>query len=214
MTGQIFFVKSFLTLKENLEKVHEIVKNNFFKGISSLSDYICEKFGLKHLNGKNQRSTVNKALRKLNDQGKLELPWQKIDRKHNVRELKERIKPCRKPNENEDAKINAVFVSKDDESNVIYNTFLRDEVSGEKRVIIGYKMRYVIKSGDEIVGILGFSSPDSKSRYRDSALGLKKDQRDKCLKYCLNLRHIFMRKGWESYLGQSYSLENRKIRNC
>lgn len=200
-------IKLVLSDPAKIADVIRILKTEKFTGITGFTNYICEHFGFRTPNGINQTSTVNAALRNLEDQGVLSLPWPKTEKTHSYRISEEPPVACKEP-EVIDGKcqISIVLINNNREDLEKYNTILKKEFPEAKIELIGRVFRYFVKSGDKIVGLLGFSSADLHSSHRDSCLSLKKADAEAALPYFVNLRHIFMRKGWETYLKEALEL--------
>ena len=191
-------IKTTLSTPDSISKINEMLNNRYYGNITSFSRDLCKELNLFSPNGQKQVSTCTTALRNLHEHGCICLPFVKVDKTTSHSIFEESPFLSNPQSMTEDLNVVPVLT---DEDKKVYNTILLLEYKNKTRELIGRQYKYLIKNDKgECVGIFGVDSPNLNCKKRDLSLGFTLDLRSQYLHYIVNLRHIFMRSGWENYL--------------
>ena len=194
--------------------VEESLLSRSWKGIKEYGGYLCELLGFKAPNGTEQISGCCKSLRVLEDQGKITLPFKKVTRELNPTKADPSCPPARVPKNGESEEISLSRV--DTPTERAYFKEIVDSATGsdhpDRDVLIGRQVKYLIKSGEDIVGVIGFDSPNLNSAKRSLKLNITfPKNKNVYLHYFINLRILVMRNGWRDYRNRVIELATKQI---
>ena len=203
-------IKTTLSQPESLRFLQDLLRGNGYSGIAAFTKAVCEKFDFKLPNGTEMLATTITALHKLKEQGLLDLPFEKGEQIDSSTAL-EPVPLPKKPDLNAEKSGLKLVLVEGKERIAIYDSIFALE-SGCSRALIGRQVEYLIENSDgECVGIFGFDSPNLNCQARDSKLGLNKEWRSRYLHYFVNLRHFYMRVGWEGYFQEALALLEKHL---
>ena len=193
-----------------------LIKNlltNTWSGIRSLASKVAEVMDFCAPNGDKQISSCVKALRDLEKQGKINLDQFPLKEKVSDTQSVISCQPVRMPKNDADEEISLTCVRTKEEK-IIYQGFDKSISTTDlpnRDILVGRQVKYVITSGEDVIGIIGFDSPTRNDFQRDSSLKFNVRAKSKFLHYFVNLRKIKMANGWNAYRQKAINLALERI---
>ena len=189
----------------------EKVKAGFRKFVEN----VAEVFGYDAPNGEKQISSTGSALRALETQGKIDLS---MFPKKPQSVSTSAISPCppaRTPKNGTVENISICLVETPEQRGyfreIVDST--TDTNNQNRKNLIGRQVKYLVKSDEDIVGVIGFDSPNLNSAERAAALCMDLETKKKYLHYFINLRIFYMRDKWEDYRHKAIEIALGQISN-
>lgn len=189
-------VKITLSQPEAIEKIKDIFKSGI-KSRTELAEQICSDFGFVNQQGVKQLTGCLKALRKLESEGKIELPKSRNVRGTVVLKPSEKGVPEPENVPDEVGKVKGlelVLVTTKEQKQIWNDLMIKDHPRGAG-LFVGCQIFYLVASEYGWLGGFGFSSASLHLEDRDKWIGWNWGKRQDNLQYIVNMNRFLIRSG-------------------